>query len=49
MLLSVFTFVRDTSLANRTSNECIGLQKRYRLCNEQVKYCEINNRKTKLA
>lgn len=27
---------RDTTLKNRTSNECIGLQKRYRICNEQV-------------
>lgn len=30
-------FIRKTLLANRTSNECIGLQKRYRICNEQVK------------
>lgn len=27
---------RDTTLQNRASNECIGLFKRYRICNEQV-------------
>lgn len=36
MLIMSNIFYRDTTLKNRTSNECIGLQKRYRICNEQV-------------